>query len=370
LSGKALFPVSVAAEKQKVSFSLGQRVSMQKIAVFYEQLSSLMRNGVPLLRSLSILRDQTSVPSLKNALEDVISRVEDGESLGDSMAKHPKIFSEMAVNMSRAGAEGGFLEEALERVASFTQLQDDLKSRTIGALIYPLVLITVGTLVVSVLLIFFVPKFGELFDTMRERGDLPAITDWLLAFSNWLQRYGLVLLAALIAGYFVLRSQLKSERGRLLADTFKLKLPLFGGIIRNLAIARFCRVLGTLLRNGVPILKALEISSDAAGNRVLNGAISKATENITSGHALSTPLSESGQFPRTVTEMISVAEESNTLDTVLVNIADGLENSTTRRLNLMVKLLEPIMLLLLASVILVVVIALLLPVMKMGSAFQ
>jgi general secretion pathway protein F/type IV pilus assembly protein PilC len=373
LSGRSLFPVSVevaASTAPLAKLSWGKRVSGQKIAVFYEQLSSLIKNGVPLIRSLTILREQTSAPGLKNALDDVIQRVEEGETLGDSFARHPNAFSEVAVNMSRAGAEGGFLEEALERLARFTQEQDELKSRTIGALIYPAVLATAGTIIVCVLLIFFVPKFGEMFDTMRSKGDLPAVTDWLLAFSNFLRGWGWLLLLAMLGVFFAIRAQFRSDRGRLAADRLKLRIPLFGGIFRNLAVSRFCRVLGTLMHNGVPILRALEISSGATGNRVLAASITQATENITAGESLSVPLAKSGHFPRNVTEMISVAEESNTLDTVLVGIAENMEKQTTRRLDMMVKLLEPLMLLVMAAIILVIVIALLLPVMSMGSVFQ
>lgn len=370
LAGKSLFPVVVEPEKQARTLSFGGRVSGQKIAVFYEQLSSLLKNGVPLIRALNVLREQSSVQPIKVALDDVISRIEDGEALGDAFQRHPNVFSEMAVNMARAGAEGGFLEDALERVAKFTEEQDELKSRTIGALIYPAVLATVGTTVVAILLIFFVPKFGEMFDALRDKGELPAVTDWLLAFSGVLRSYGIFLLLGLVGVYFLVRIQLRSDAGRRFADVVKLKTPLFGSIFRNLAISRFCRVLGTLMHNGVPILKALEISSDAAGNRVLSESISQATENITAGQALSVPLAASGHFPKNVTEMISVAEESNTLDTVLVNIAEAMEKQTVRRLDLMVKLIEPMMLLVLAGIILVVVIALLLPVMKMGAAFQ
>ncbi len=370
LAGKSLFPVSVEPEKRSVSLSLGGRISGQKMAVFYDQLAALLNNGVPLIRGLTVLREQSSVPALKTALDDVISKVEEGEPLGDAFQRHPNVFSEVAINMARAGAEGGFLEDALERVAKFTQEQDELKSRTIGALIYPAVLASVGVFVVTVLLVFFVPKFGEMFDTLREKGELPAATDWLLAFSGFLRSYGILVLLGLIGLYFFLRVQLRTDRGRRVADGLKLRLPLFGPIFTNLAVSRFCRVLGTLMHNGVPILKALDISSDAAGNRVLSESITDATDNITSGEALSVPLAASGHFPRDVTEMISVAEESNTLDTVLVNIAEGMEKQTVRRLDLMVKLIEPMMLVILAGIILVVVIALLLPVMKMGAAIQ
>ncbi len=370
LSGQSLFPVKVESEREKKSISFGGRVNDQKIAVFYEQLASLISNGVPMMRSLRILQEQTRIPAFKEALNDVITQVEDGETLSDSFARHPKIFSEMAVNMSRAGAEGGFLEDALQRVAKFTEQQAELKSRTIGAMIYPAVLAVIGSIVVTVLLVFFVPKFGELFDQLREKGDLPAVTDWLLWFSGTLRSYGLLILGFFAVLFVVVRVQLNTERGRRFADRMKIKLPLLGPIFLSLAVGRFCRVLGTLLRNGVPILKALEISRDASGNRILSDAIGDAAENITSGESLSGPLGKSGHFPRNVTEMISVAEESNTLDEVLINISEGLEKQTVRRLDLMVKLLEPLMLMIMAAIVLVVVVALLLPIMKMGSVMQ
>lgn len=370
LTGKSLFPVSVQAEKQTVNLSFGGKVSDQKIAVFYEQLASLLNNGVPLIRSLNVLRDQSSIPKIKIALDDVISKVEEGEPIGDAFARHPNVFSEIAVNMARAGTEGGFLEDALERVAKFTQEQDELKSRTVGALVYPAVLAVVGTIVVSVLLIFFVPKFAEMFDQLREKNELPWPTDVLLNFSEMLKRYWIFIFAGLFGIYFLVRVQLRSESGRRFADSLKLRTPMFGPIYRSLAISRFCRVLGTLMKNGVPILKALDISSASAGNRILCDSITKATDNISSGEALSVPLAQSGHFPKNVTEMISVAEESNTLDSVLVNIAESMEKQTLRRLDLMVKLVEPLMLLVMAAIVLFVVVALLLPVMKMGQVLQ
>lgn len=371
LTGKSLFPVQVDEEKEKsLNMSFGGGVSGTVIATFYGQLASLMTNGVPLLNGLRILKEQTSSINLKRALEDVISRVEDGEPLGEAFARHPKIFNDMAVNMAKAGIEGGFLEEALERVSTFTEQQDELKSRTIGALIYPAILATMGTAVVTVLLVFFVPKFSAMFDQLRAKGELPIFTEYLLATSGFLNRYGVIFLIVFAVAYLLLRVQLRTEAGRRFSDRLKLKLPMFGGIFRNLAVSRFCRVLGTLLRNGVPILKSLDISRAAAGNVVLSEAIEKASENITSGEALSVPLAKSGQFPRNVTEMISVAEESNTLDSVLVNVAERLEKDTVKKLDLMVKLVEPIMLMIMAAIILVVVIALLLPVMKMGTALQ
>jgi general secretion pathway protein F/type IV pilus assembly protein PilC len=366
LTGRSLFPVDVVAEKPSARTRI-RWVSGQLMATTYGQLAGLMRSGVPLLRSLSVLKEQTSNASLRTVLDEVHHRVEDGATLADAMERHPRVFSEMAINMVRAGGEGGFLEDVLDRVAQFTEQQEDLKSRTLGALAYPMFLTCVGTIVVTCLLVFFVPGFEELFDRLRERGELPMATDWLLWTSTTLQRWGIVLLiAAVVAGAYV-RLQLATESGRRWADRIKLHLPLLGPVFHNLAVARFCRVLGTLLHNGVPILRSLEISRKAASNRLLSEAVGQASENISAGQSLAEPLEKSGRFPRTVVEMIAVAEESNTLEKVLVEIADGLERRTSRRLDLMVRLLEPIMLLVLACIVLVVVIALLLPILKLSS---
>jgi len=368
LTGQSLFPVDVtASEADKPARLTRGRVRGQLMAATYAQLAALLRNGVALLRSLVVLRDQTSNATLKAVLDDVHSRVEEGESLADAFARHPRTFSEMAVNMVRAGGEGGFLEDALDRVATFTEQQEELKSRTLGALAYPIFLIVVGTAVVTCLLIFFVPSFEPMFERLRERSGLPAVTEGLLGFSKFLGRWWIPLLVGVVVLAVMFRSQLATESGRRWKDRVKLKLPLIGPIFQNLAVARFCRVLGTLLKNGVPILRSLEISSKAAGNRVISEAIDNAAGNITQGESLARPLAASGYFPSTVVEMIAVAEEANTLDTVLVDIADGLERRTFRRLELAVRLIEPVMLLLLAGVVLLIVLALLLPILKMSS---
>jgi general secretion pathway protein F/type IV pilus assembly protein PilC len=366
LSGQSLFPLHVTTDQPKTRL-VGGRVKGQTMAVTYAQLASLIRSGVPLMRSMEVLRKQVSNQTLARVLGEVRDRVEQGDTLGDAMARYPRVFSEMAINMVRAGGEGGFLEEALERVAQFTEQQEDLKARTIGALAYPVFLAGIGSTIVTVLIIFFVPQFDELFQSLRERGELPVMTEWLLWFSKSLKSWGLLLLLGLIMGIAAIRAKLATEAGRRLRDQIKLKLPLLGAVFKNLAVARFCRVLGTLLRNGVPILKSLEISRETSGNRVLSEAIQSASENISAGESLAAPLGTSGHFPITVVEMISVAEESNTLDKVLVEIADGLEKQTTRRLDLAVRLLEPVLLLFLAGAVLFVVIALLMPVIKMSS---
>ena len=237
-----------------------------------------------------------------------------------------------------------------------------------GALAYPIFLAVFSAAIVSVLVVFFVPKFEVLFSRLRERGELPFLTDWLLWLSNTISNYGLLLALAVALVIFVVRDRLTTDAGRWFLDRWRLKVPQAGTIYRNLAVSRFCRVLGTLLSGGVPIVRALKISADSTGNRVLTAAINEAAENITAGESLAAPLQASGQFPSDVVEMVGVAEQSNTLETVLTDIADSLERQTWRRLDLFVRLVEPVMLLVMASAVLVIVVALLLPMLKSAMA--
>ncbi len=372
LTAKSLFPVELKVSDGQATGTVAsrrmKRVKGQVMATFYSQLASLLRSGVPMLRSLTVLSQQSTDATLSMVLTELRGRVEDGEPLGQAMARYPKVFSEMAVNMTRAGAEGGFLEDALERVGSFTELQEDLKGRTVSALAYPVFLFTVGTVVITILLVFFVPKFDLMFDRLRAKGQMPWVTDALLTFSRFLQNYGWIALAAMVAAFIAFRYKLATEEGKEWSDRIKLKIPVLGSILMSLSVARFCRVLGTLLQNGVPILKSLEISRTATGNRLLSRSIADASENIRSGDTLASPLRQSGHFPITVVEMISVAEESNSLDTVLPQIADSLEKRTFRRLDLFVRLLEPVMLLVMAMLVMLVVLALLVPVIRSSTA--
>jgi general secretion pathway protein F/type IV pilus assembly protein PilC len=368
IGARSLFPLDVRSDAPVADKpSRVRRVPAQLLATTYGQLADLLHSGVPLLRALEVLQKQTSHGSLKRILDEVHHQVEDGATLAQAMSRFQRVFGDMAVSMIRAGGEGGFLEEALTRVAQFTESQEDLKKRTIGAIVYPAFLAVVGTIIVNVLIIFFVPKFAELFAKLRERGELPWITDALLWTSAKMRLWGPLVLVALVVGAWLLVRWMQTEAGKLFWDRFKLHIPAAGVIFRQLAVARFCRVLGTLLKNGVPIIRSLGIASDATANRVLSVAIQDATENISAGQSLAQPLGASGQFPVTVVEMIAVAEQANTLETVLLDISDGLERRTWRRLDLVVRMLEPVLLLVIASMVLVVVIALLLPVLKMST---
>jgi general secretion pathway protein F/type IV pilus assembly protein PilC len=351
-----------------VRIKFGGKVRPHAMAQFYLQLAALMKSGVPLLRALEVLGNQTTLPALKITIEDLRDRIADGESLAEAMSRHPRTFNDLSISIVRAGIEGGFLEEALERVARFTDQQAELKSRVMGALAYPMFLIVFSISIVTVLIVYFVPQFETLFSRLRAKGELPLMTEFLLWLSTAISSYGLLIALAIGLIVMAVRSQIATEAGRWFVDKWKLKIPQAGAIYCNLAVSRFCRVLGTLLSGGVPIVRALTISADSTGNRVLTAAVNNAADNLTAGESLANPLKSSGHFPPDVVEMISVAEQSNTLETVLTDIADSLERQTWRKLDLMVRLVEPLMLLVMASAVLVIVVALLLPMLKSATA--
>ena len=372
LAGKQLFPQKVvqseASRRQAVKGS--RRVASRKLTTFYNQLADLLRSGVPLLRSLQLLEDQTSNPALKYVIQDVQEQVANGARLNDSLRRHPKAFNQLTVSMVRAGEEGGFLEDVLARVAAFNDHQEELQSKVTGALVYPLFLAGAGGMIISVLLLWFVPEFGAIFEQMKKRGELPWATTALMSLSDFIQDWWFLILFVIVSSisglwYFLF----ETDDGRLRFDQLKLKAPGLGGIVQNLAVARFCRMLGTLLANGVPMLQALKIAKDASGNQVLSEAIGQAADNVSGGKSLAAPLRASGQFKREIVEMIFVGEESNNLENVLLNVSENLERYTSRRIEVVVRMLEPVLLLVMAAIVTFVIAALLLPVLNMSNAF-
>lgn len=381
LASLNLFPTKIDPVVERSLFgrpaadgATGGRVSSSQLAPFYAQLGDLLAAGVPLLRALKLIEDQTGNPVLGRVVEDVRTQVADGRHLGESLRRHPRTFPPFVVSLVEAGEEGSFVEDVLRRLAAITTHQNELRSKVIGAMIYPAFLLVFGFGVVAVMLTYFVPKFEPIFERMRASGGLPTATQLLLTVSEVLRSYWpLVLLAAAGAVFGVVRL-LTSAAGRrrldrLLVSETKLGRTKVGpgAIFRDLAVSRFCRVLGTMLANGVAVLRSMEIARDATGNAVISDAVDEASRQLTGGKSLAGPLRSSGEFSAEVVEMIAVGEESNRLDAVLVDISEVLEKRVQRRLDLLVRMVEPVMLLGLAAVVTFIVAALLLPILQSST---
>ncbi len=364
LDEKALFPVSVTEgiEDSKIPFAARRRVKTRHLTTFYSQLADLLQAGVPMLRALDVLSGKGSHGSLVHIVRELREDVAGGMSLGDAMGKHPRVFSPLHASMVRAGEQGGFLEDVLQRIAIFSEKQDELRNKVIGAMIYPSILVFVGSAVVILLMTLVVPKLRpylrpETFNFM---------TVIVFKVCDVLRDHYVALILGVVAIVLTISWLIRTKQGRRMFERFKLRAPVLGGIMTMVAICRFCRILGTMLHNGVPILQALKISKDSAGNDILADVISEAADSVKKGAALSNPLGSSGLFPQAVVDMIAVAEESNNLETVLVQIADTNEARTARAIDLGVRVFEPILLVIMASVVFCIMVALLLPILTMG----
>ena len=373
LRSQSLFPMTLtdrqASQAAWATISLPVRVTKEQTADFCGQLADLLSNGVAMLESLRILAEATENPRLKLISMRIHDAVAQGDSLDVAMSKESAMFTELTLSMVRAGQEGAFLEEALQRTAMFLRKQDEMRSKIVGALAYPIILGIVGTIITSAMVVFLVPKFQPFFDRLEQNGTgLPWITILLLGTSHLMLSYGLFVVLGIAAIGIGLYRAIKTAAGRRIVDKLKLKTPLVGSIFHDAAVSRACRVLGTMLRNGVPLLRSLRISSESTGNILLAEAMMKSVENVTAGDTLSKPLAASGLIPPQVMAMIRVAEESNSLDEVLIKISDRIDNRIERRLEVLVRMIEPMMLILIGGMVMFVIVGVLLPVFDLNSS--
>jgi general secretion pathway protein F/type IV pilus assembly protein PilC len=366
LDEQALFPVQVEEGGSAAESRLSGRkrgVKLRHQTMFYSQLADLLKAGVPLLRSLDLLSRQNTSPVLGEVVREVREDVARGETLADAMGKHMHVFAPLHITMIRAGEAGGFLEDVLTRIAIFAERQDELRNKVIGALIYPSILILAGTTVITLLLVFVVPELRKHLrpETFNVLSNIVfGTTDFIRA------HYGVLVVGTLLVVVGVY-AYLQTAAGKRAFAELQLRAPVVGPIFTMVAICRFCRILGTLLANGVPILQALDIAKDSAGNILLKEKIAEAADNVQKGETLSKPLGKSGLFPLDVVDMMAVAEEGNNLDKVLVQIADTNEARTARKVDVAVRLLEPILLLIMAVLVLCIALALLLPILTMST---
>jgi general secretion pathway protein F/type IV pilus assembly protein PilC len=364
LQGRALAPVRVQEVREGPRVRRG--VGVRHLAGAYRQLSDLLRAGVPLLRGLRLLGRGRSNARLAQVFDKVADAVADGQRLGDAMAAHGEVFPSVHVAMVRAGEKGGFLDDVLARMGNFLEHQADLRARIIGSLIYPLVLLCVGGGIVIFALLVFVPKFKDFYARIQ----LPWPTRVLLTTSDLLTHWWLVVLVVAALGALLLWRLMQHPQVRRHLATLRTRLPVIGPFTRSLAVGRFARILGTLLENGIPLLQAIQISRDAAGNLLLAEAIDGAGEAVRAGDTLSKPLAQSGLFGEDVIEMISVGESANNLPQVLLTIAATIEKRTDRLLAVLLRLIEPALLLCMALVVMFIFIALIVPMMRMSSSLS
>jgi general secretion pathway protein F/type IV pilus assembly protein PilC len=368
LATRELAPVSVSEIREQaisqVPFLRPRRISSRRLARMYRQLSDLLRAGVPLLRALRLLGRGQSDQRMSKVMSQIAEAVADGQRLADAMEAQRDVFPPIQIAMVRAGEAGGFLEQVLSRLGDFLEHQADLRSKVIGNLIYPAILLTLALFVVIGALVFFVPKF----ETMFSRIELPLPTILLLGVSNALTEHWIWIVLGL-SGVGVLIAWLRAQESvRRKVAVAQLHSPWVGPFVSGLAVARFTRILGTMLGNGIPLLQAMKISRDAAGHVVLAESIDNAAESVRAGESLAAPLGQSGFFGEDVVEMISVGEQANNLPEVLITIADTIERRIDRMLSLLLRLMEPALLIVLAGVVVFIFVALFLPMLRMSTA--
>ncbi len=349
-------------DERKKAFTIGG-VRPKQLTMFTRQLSTLQDAGLPVLRSLRILEGQNKPGALRNALMDVIEDIESGNTLSEAMSKQPKAFDNLYVNMVRAGEAGGALEVILQRLAEFKEKSQSLKRKIIGAMIYPAAVITVAVGIVAFIMVFIIPKFKEIFEGFNL--DLPAMTQVLISTSDWVARFWYMIFIIPIAMWLFVKIVKKNKTGAFVCDWVSLRIPLIGKILHMGVIARVTRTLGTLIASGVPILEGLIISRDTAGNAVFVRAFDNIYTAIREGETIAVPLKEARIVDDLVVNMVDVGEETGALDDMLYKVADVYDEEVEVRVEGLVSLLEPIMVVVLGLIVGFIVIALFLPLVQL-----
>jgi general secretion pathway protein F len=341
------------------------RVSKAEIGAFTRQIATLLRAGIPLAESLGALFEQVESAKFKAIVGEVRTAVNEGSSLADALGKHPAVFDSLYVSMVRAGEMAGNLDEVLGRLADFMESADRLKSKVQGAMMYPLIMIVVGTVIMGIMMVAVVPEITSIF--IQQNKALPWYTELLIGLSNFVASFWWLIIIATIGGVYGFRSWSRSPAGRPVWHGFVLKLPMVGGLVRQVAIGRFTRTMGTMLSAGVPMLRTLDISKDILGNVILMDAVERAKVAVSEGESLALTLRRSGHFPPAVTHMIAVGERAGELESMLMRVADSYEGQVDRRLNQLTGLLEPLMLVVMGGGVAFVIFSILVPIMDMSA---
>ncbi|MDY0092513.1 MAG: type II secretion system F family protein [Candidatus Vecturithrix sp.] len=344
------------------------KITTKSITIFVRMFATMIDAGLPLVQCLEILSNDPENPSMSTLLKKIRSDVEEGSTFADALRKHPKHFDNLFVNLAEAGEAGGILDTILNRLATYMEKNEAIKSKIKGAMVYPAVVVTVAVIAVAVLLIFVIPVFATLFTEMG--AELPLPTRVVIWLSNFLQRWAIVIVAAIMVLVYAFKKYYATEQGRVVVDSITLKLPLFGDLIVKSSVARFTRTLGTLISSGVPILDSLEITARASGHAIIEMAILATRDSIKEGKTIAEPLEATEVFPGMVVQMIGVGEQSGALDAMLAKIADFYEEEVDTAVEALTSAMEPLMIVILGTTVGGVVVAMYMPIFSMVNALK
>lgn len=356
---------SKSKSKGKSSLVASGKVKGKVLMIFTRQLATLIDSGLPLLRGLTVLGKQEPNPVLKRTINNLADSVQTGSTFSESLAQHPKIFNKLYVNMVKAGELGGVLELVLIRLAEYSEKAQKLKNKIVAAMVYPVIVMVIAMAIMVFLLTVIVPKFQQIFEDMLGSADeLPGLTKFVINLSGNLTKNIIPLAIAIVVIFVLWKIAASTKGGRRAIDGIKLRMPLFGPVQRKSAIARFSRTLGTLVTSGVPILQALNITRDTAGNVVISDAIQNVHDAVKEGESIVNPLEASKVFPPMVISMVDVGEETGQLPEMLLKVADVYDDEVDNAVAALTSMLEPLMIVVLAVVVGIIVMALFLPMVK------
>src|SRR5580765_2602198 len=347
-----------------------RKVKSKILMVFTRQLATLIDSGLPLLRSLNVLAKQERDKVMKKTIDKLADSVQSGSTFSDALAMHPKIFNDLFVNMVRAGEVGGVLELVLTRLSEFQEKASKIKNKILSAMVYPIIVLTMAMGILVFLLVFIVPRFQVIFQDLLGDKPLPPVTRFVLGVSDFMQHQGLVLLGAVVAIVVIYNFVGSTRRGRLAIDNLKLRMPLFGNLNRKTAISRFARTLGTLVTSGVPILQALNITRETAGNAAIALALARVHDCVKEGESIVQPLEASKMFPPMVVSMVDVGEETGKLPEMLLKMADVYDDEVDNAVAALTSALEPLMIVFLAVIVGTIVLALFTPLISIITGLQ
>jgi len=363
---------SVARKEININIPFLQRKTIKPrvLMIFTRQLATLIDAGLPLLRGLTVLSKQEPDLVLKGVITSIAESVQGGGTFSESLGGHPRIFNKLYVNMVKAGELGGVLEVVLMRLAEFQEKAQKIKNKVVAAMFYPVIVLVIAIVIMGFLLVFIVPKFEAIFADMLGGKPLPGLTQFVIATSNIVKNNVLIIIGAIVGLAFVYKFAAKTPKGSAFIDAFMLRAPIFGDLTRKSAISRFTRTLGTLVTSGVPILQALNITRETAGNAVIADAINRVHDSVKEGESIVTPLEASNVFPPMVISMIDVGEETGQLPEMLLKIAEVYDDEVDNAVTGLTSLLEPVMIVFLAVVVGTIVIALFMPLISIISGMQ